>query len=251
MKLDNSESYQDVREEKIRKGFTEHFRNCPIPDDDMLQNLGMFLSSKNLSRILFLDHIYQQIIDVPGSIMEFGTRWGQVMSIFASLRGIYEPFYRHRKIIGFDTFTGFPGISEQDNKEFRVIREGGLACTPNYSEYLERVMEYQEQDNPLPHIKKFEIRVGDAIAEIDKYLEEYPETIVALAFFDLDLYEPTLKCLQAIKEHLTKGSLLVFDELTDHDSPGETKALKSVFELDEIRLKRYRYTSRVSYFVVE
>jgi len=251
MELDSSESYRSEREDKARKEFTEHFRNCPIPDDDILQNLGLFLSSKNLSRILFLDHIYRQIIDVPGAIMEFGTRWGQVISIFASLRGIYEPFYRHRKIIGFDTFTGFPSISEQDNKAFPVIRVGGLACTENYPEYLEKVMEYQEQDNPLSHIKKFEIRAGDAVIEIDRYLKEYPETIVALAFFDLDLYEPTLKCLKAIKPHLTKGSLLVFDELTDHDSPGETMALRGVFGLAEIKLKRYRYASRVSYFAVE
>jgi len=198
-----------------------------------------------------MNHIYQQIVDVHGVVIEFGTRWGQNISLFAALRGIYEPFNRHRKIIGFDTFTGFPSITQHDNRECSIIREGALACTDNYPEYLEKVMEYQEQDNPLSHIRKFEIRVGDATVGIDKYLKEYPETIVALAFFDFDIYEPTKKCLEAIRSHLVKGSILAFDELSDHDSPGETIALKEVFGLNNIKLRRYRYTSRVSYFVLE
>jgi len=250
-KIDKSEYYRSPKEETIRKDFVKHFRNCPLPDDEILQNLGLFLNSKNLSRILFFDYIYRQIVDIPGTIIEFGTRWGQNISLFAALRGIYEPFYRHRKIIGFDTFTGFPSIGEHDNKEFPAIREGGLACTENYVEYLEKVMEYQEQDNPMSHIRRFEIRAGDAIVEIAKYLEEYPAMIVALAFFDFDLYEPTKKCLEAIKPHLTRGSVLVFDELSDHDSPGETLALEEVFGVIQVKLRRYRYTSRVSYFVVE
>ena len=244
--------YPSEKEDVIRKEFVMHFRNCPIPDDEILQNLGLFLNSKNLSRILFLDYIYRQIIDKPGIIIEFGTRWGQNLSLFSALRGIYEPFYRHRKIVGFDTFTGFPisSIGNMDNKQYPVIREGGLACTENYAEYLQKVMEYQEQDNPLSHIGKFEVRAGDATAEINSYLAECPETIIALAFFDFDLYEPTKKCLEAIKPYLIKGSILGFDELVDHDSPGETVALGEVFGLSNVKLKRYRYASRVSYFEV-
>ena len=131
------------------------------------------------------------------------------------------------------------------------MREGGLATTDSYVDYLDKVMEFQEKDNPMSHVKKYEIRAGDATVEIDKYLEENPETIVSLAFFDFDIYEPTKKCLEAIKDRLVKGSVVAFDELCDHDSPGETKALMQVFGLDNVRLKRYRYTSRTSYFVVE
>ena len=249
--IDNQELYRSQKEEQIRNSFVEHFHHCPIPDVDILQNLGLFISSKNLSRILFMDHIYRQIVDVHGSIMDFGTRWGHNMAIFAALRGIYEPFNRHRKIVGFDTFTGFPRLTEKDNKACGIMHEGGLACSENYVDYLTKVLEYHENDNPVSHIKKFEIRAGDAVTEIDKYLTEFPETIVSMAYFDFDIYEPTKKCLEAIKPHLVKGSLLAFDELADRDSPGETFALKEVFGLNNIRLQRYPYTSRVSYFVVE
>ncbi len=250
--IDNQELYRSEKETYIRGRAVKHFRKCPIPDEDILQNLGLFLSSKNLSRILFMDHLYRQIIDTQGIVIEFGCRWGQNVALFSALRGIYEPFNRHRKIVGFDTFTGFPSINDShDNQSCDIIREGGLSCTENYDQYLDKVMDLQEQDNPMSHVKKYEIRKGDAIHETQVYLKEHPETIVSLAFFDFDIYEPTKECLEIIRPYLFKGSVLGFDELNDVDSPGETVALTEVFDLKDIRLKRYRYASRVSYFVVE
>ena len=81
-------------------------------------------------------------------------------------------------------------------------------------------------------------------------MEKNPETIIALAYFDFDLYEPTKECLMAIKTRLVKGSILGFDELNDPDSPGETLALMEVFGLENVQLKRFPFASRVSYFVL-
>jgi len=252
MKKDNLKvrTYNSKGEDEIRKNFTKVFKSCAIPDDQILSNLGLFLNSKNLSRILFLSYIYQMIIDKQGIIIEFGTRWGQNLAVFAALRGIFEPFNRHRKIVGFDTFKGFPSVSVRDGKS-EMMFKGNLALTKNYVNYLRTVMDYHEADNPLSHIKKYDLMVGDATLEIKKYFKRFPETIISLAFFDFDLYKPTKLCLQAIKPHLIKGSVLAFDELNDHDSPGETIALSEVFGLNNIRLKRYPYTSRSSYFIVE
>ena len=57
--------------------------------------------------------------------------------------------------------------------------------------------------------------------------------------------------LELIRPRLVKGSVLGFDELNDPDSPGETLALMETFGLNNIKLRRHRHTSRVSYFVVE
>src|SRR5271157_3694788 len=124
-------TFDTQSERSIRREFTRHFMVCPIPEDQLLSNLGLFLNSKNLSRILFMNHLYQQIIDVPGIVMEFGVRWGQNLSLFAALRGIYDPFNRHRTIVGFDTFKGFPSVSEKDGRSV-MIKKGNLALTENY-----------------------------------------------------------------------------------------------------------------------
>lgn len=244
------ETYSSEQEIKLRKEFVNFLKESPIPNDQLLSNLGLFLNSKNLSRILFMDYIFRQILDISGVVFEFGTRWGQNVALFSALRGIYEPFNRHRKIVGFDTYTGFPEITPEDGNS-NLMFKGNLTLTENYYDYLKNIMEYHEQENPLSHINKYELVKGDANLEIVKYFKKHPETIVALAFFDFDIYKPTKKCLEAIKPHLVKGSILVFDEVNDPDSPGETLALDEVFGLNNIHLKRYKFTSRISYFVFE
>jgi hypothetical protein len=243
-------TYEHNDEKTARHDFLRLFKNCPIPDNELLSNLGLFLNSKNLARILFIHHLYTQMVDIPGIIIEFGTRWGQNLSLFAALRGIYDTFHRHRKIIGFDTFEGFPSIHEKDGTS-TLMKQGKLGVSENYADYLRKIIECQEKDNPLSHIKKYEVIQGDAVIQFEKYLEDHPETIVALAYFDFDIYEPTKRCLELVRPRLVRGSVLGFDELNDPDSPGETVAFSEVFGLNNINLRRFRYTSRVSYFVVE
>ena len=179
--------------------------------------------------------------------MEFGVRWGPILNLFQSLRGIYEPFNRHRKIIGFDTFEGFTEVTDYD----RISKEGDFAVTDGYEEQLEEILSIQEQFSPLDHIKKFEIIKGDIIETLPKYLQENKHTIVSLVFFDLDIYKPTLESLKNIKPYLTEGSIMVFDELCDDKFPGETMALDEVFGLNNLKIKRLPITSRISYVEVK
>ena len=243
-------TFGDSTERHRRKRFLDLFRNCPIPDDEILMNLGLFLTPQTLSRILLMDFLYRQIIEVQGIIVEFGCRWGQSLSLFSALRGIYEPFNRMRKIVGFDTFTGFPGTSDKDGANCMVV-EKNYSVTSDYDLYLNTIMDCQEKESPLSHLKKYEIVKGDAIVQIEQYLTTNPETIIALAYFDLDLYEPTLKCLTAIRDRLTRGSVIGFDELNEHVFPGETLALKEVFGLERYSIRRFPHNVRASYLIIE
>ena len=243
-------SYSSQSEVEARSALLENFRNCPIPDDEIMSNLGLFINSKNLARIMFMNLMYSKIVNVHGSVMDFGTRWGQNAAIFTALRGIYEPFNRHRRIIACDSFSGFPSVAAEDGAS-DSMRTGNLSVSAGYAEYLEQILQNQERDNPAGHIRKFDIVAGDSTKELPKYLEKHPETIVALAYFDFDLYEPTKVVLELIKDRLVKGSVVGFDELNDPDSPGETIAVAEVLGLNNVRLQRSPFTSRTSYFVVE
>ena len=230
-----------------RELLNELLSNNPIPDDQRLSNLGLFIDSKNLSRILLMNHLYKQIVDIHGSIFEFGTRWGNNGALFSSLRSIYEPFNRHRKIILFDTFEGLKNIHNLDGKN-EMMFEKSLSTSKGYEKFLESIMKTHESLNPLSHIKKFEIVKGDASKEINNYLNENNEIIISLAYFDFDIYKPTKDVLKAIMPRLCKGSILAFDELNDADAPGETIALMEEIGLNNIKLERFRYASRVSFF---
>ena len=209
---------------------------------------GGYVTRQNLSRILFIHELYKKIINVHGVIIEFGVRWGQNLALFQNLRGIYEPYNYNRKIIGFDTFAGFPQVHSNDGN---VVEDGDYSVTKDYDTYLEEVLQYHESESPIPHIKKFEIIKGDAVKTLENYLKENPQTIIVLAYFDFDLYIPTKKCLELIGDSLTKGSVIGFGELNCKEFPGETIALKEVLGLKKFALQRSPLNPLISYFVVE
>lgn len=241
---------QSAAEKACRAKLQRHFRECPIPNDEILQNLSLFISRPNLSQILFVNELYRHILDVHGVIIEFGIRWGRNLATYIGLRGIYEPHNHNRTIVGFDTFTGFPKVTPEDGS-VNAGAEGSYTTTNDYSNYLPKVLARLEEECPISHITKFKIIPGDASLTLPKYLAANPQTIIALAYFDFDLYEPTKQCLETIKPHLVKGSILGFDQANHPQFPGETLAIKSVFPLNSIRLKHSIFSPTQSYAVVE
>lgn len=235
---------------QIREELAEKLLNSTIPKNELLQNLGLYLNSQSLRRILFINELYSKIINTHGVIIEFGVRWGQNIALFNSLRDTYEPYNWRRKVIGFDTFEGFPSVDDKDGKS-ASIKLGGHGVTSNYAEQLERILYLHELQNSLPDLRKFELIKGDAPIMLEKYLKEHPETIIAFAYFDMDLYEPTKACLQLIKNHITKGTVIGFDELNVQEFPGETLALKETFGLQNIRITRSAISANQSYFILD
>jgi hypothetical protein len=243
-----AQTLASLGELSARDDFHETFANCPIPPEELLGNLGLFLNRQTLSRLLALHELYQRIIDVQGVVVEFGCRWGQNLAMFSSFRGMHEPFNHTRKIVGFDSFSGFPAISPLDGERLAV---GGWSVTPGYEDYLDGVLAYHESESPLAHIKRYEIVKGDVTETVETYLEAHPETIIALAYFDLDLYEPTKRCLELIRDRVTKGTVIAFDEIGWASFPGETTALKEVLGFDRYALRRFPINPRPSYLIVE
>jgi hypothetical protein len=237
-------------EKDLMKRYVDLFRASPLPNDEVLPNLGLFLTSKALSRVLFFDTLYRKVLGLHGIVVEFGVRWGQTLSLLSALRGVYEPFNRHRKIVGFDTFSGFKGVSDKDGQQ-SATTEGSFSVPDGYERYLDEILGLQEALNPAPHLRKYELVKGDAVETVPAYLRAHPETIISMAIFDFDIYTPTRAALEAIQPHLAKGSLLVFDELADPYFPGETLALREVLGIRNVRIQRLPITARISYIEVE
>jgi hypothetical protein len=248
-KIDRMDFASD-HESVTRAQLLELFKNIPLPDNQKLENLGLYLNSKHLSRILFLKEFYKFSIDAPGQIFDFGTRWGQNMAVFIALRDMFEPYNRSRVIVGFDTFQGFPSIHKKDGPS-ELNQVGNLETAANYEEYLFSLLTTLERDTALSHLTRFALIKGDVCETLPSYLKNNPHTIVSHAFFDLDLYEPTFQSLKLIWPRAPKGAIFAFDELNDPDSPGETLALMEAVGISNINLKRLPHVSRISYFIKE
>lgn len=237
-----------TRATEVRKELLRLFNEHPLPTEELLVNLGLFIRSGSLARLLFLDEIYQKILPIPGILCEFGVWWGQTLTVFENLRAVYEPYNYTRRIVGFDTFEGMKNITAADTRSGR-ISEGVYGVPSDYMTFLDELLSYHQQENPMAHINKHELVKGDATATTGNWFGTHPEVLVALAFFDMALYEPTRAALLAIKPRLIKGSVVVFDQLCNRDYPGETRAALEILGAADFEIERSRYLPDRTIFV--
>ncbi|MDQ7050004.1 MAG: TylF/MycF/NovP-related O-methyltransferase [Enterobacterales bacterium] len=239
-KIESSANDQQIH---ARNKLHQMFQQSPLPDHDLMFNLGLYTRSSVLVKFLVMDRIYQKIKNIPGHIMEFGVWWGQNLVLMENLRAIHEPFNKQRKIIGFDTFSGydFKANNSQNkvDKPSEVWEKGSYSTSQNYIDYLQSLIQTHEANNVLGHQTGLhQLVAGDVAKSVPKYFDDNPATMVALAYFDIGLYKPTVEALKTIKPHLMPGSIILLDELTWQESPGEAIAFKEVFEKHEYEIEK-------------
>ncbi|MPZ93332.1 MAG: class I SAM-dependent methyltransferase [Propionibacteriales bacterium] len=228
--------YESEPERQIRYRFAHLLASTPIPPDELGDNLTLYLRRQPLTDLLSLDALYRMVLDVPGVIMEFGVHRGRHLAALTALRGAYEPYHPHRRIIGFDTFTGFPDVTAIDATNPSAV-PGRFSLTDSYVLHLRDVLATHEAAEHLGHIRRTLIFEGDVRETLPCYLTDNPHTVIALAYFDLDLYEPTRHTIDALKPYLTRGSVLAFDQLAHAKWPGETAALRDAVGIGNCSLR--------------
>jgi hypothetical protein len=255
MNADILESWVALRsnpeEQEKRRALAEIFESLgPDTATVLYSQLTLFQSRQDLSRVLLLGELYRQhILPAAGVIMEFGTFFGRNAALLTNLRSIFEPYNFTRRLIVFDTFSGLCGVGEKDGNA-EIAADGAYSVSGSavdYSAKLARILELHEAAAPVHHVKKFEIAVGDVRESVPRYLAQNPHTVIACAYFDMDVYEPTLAVLRAIRPHLHRQSLLVFDELNCPEFPGETLALREFCGLAALKLQRSPLHPWISY----
>jgi len=212
----------------LAERLAELYAASPIPKNEVVEQLVLYAGPTSLRRLLYLDRLYQAILDVPGAVMLFGVRWGRDLASFQTFGQLYEPMNYARRIIGFDTFSGFPAVSPKDGED-RAIRTGAYGVTQAYEEHLAAVLAAKRQLGTFAHMERVELHKGEAAEQLRAYLDAHPQTAVALAYFDLDLYEPTKACAQMLVPFLGRGAIVAFDEFIHPVHPGETVAAREVF----------------------
>jgi hypothetical protein len=230
--------HESDHEAEVRQEFGRLLQSAPFEPEEQVDDLALFLRRQPLADLLSIDALYRMVLDVPGSIMEFGVHRGRHMALLTALRGVYEPYNPHRRIVGFDTFQGFPDVANIDELGHSATR-GKFSLPSGYAGYLREILDAHESTEPLHHIRRTLLVQGDVRETLPAYLHANPQTIIALAYFDLDLYEPTLTALRAIRPYLACGSVIAFDELNHAKWPGETAALREAWDLDAVRLRLF------------
>lgn len=205
----------------------ELFESRPFGRRQTVTNLALFMRAGAVAKVLFLDSLYRGIRDLPGVILDLGTWLGANAVTFESLRAIHEPYNLGRRIVAFDTFSGYPvDANEQPAFFARIIAEGTYDSPPNYRDYLDSLLAAHEERNFGSQISKHQVIQGDVTKTLPEYFLGHPEAQVALAYFDLATQDATRIAIEAMEDRLMPGSMLVLDEFGHSQYPGETQAYR-------------------------
>ena len=95
-----------------------------------LQNFTNYVPRQALSRFLCREEMFRKVLHIQGSIIECGVLGGWGLTSWMHLSSIFEPLNTTRRIIGFDSFEGFPSISNKDSATgtSQYMSKGDLTC---------------------------------------------------------------------------------------------------------------------------
>ena len=212
-----------------------------------IDTFARFVRRQRLSKFIAHYEIYKKVLDVSGSIVEIGVHAAQSLFTFGHLSSILEPYNYTRRIIGFDTFSGFSDISKKDisSNTSEHIKTGGFAYEDLPS--IERAIDAFDSNRPLGHLQKISLIKGKIEDTAAPFLEQNPHTLISLLHLDVDLYEPTLHSLNVFLPRMSKGSIIIFDEVNQEGYPGETLALLESALLNSYKLQRFTFEPGLSY----
>ena len=133
------------------------FNASPDPVEVRIENFPKYVRRQHLTRLLALYEVFKRIIGVKGSIVECGVNRGYGLMAWAKLSAVLEPVNLTRRIYGFDSFAGFPAVSDKDRTgpAWQTAEPGALHAD-SYAELLELISLY-DRDRFLGHIPKVEL----------------------------------------------------------------------------------------------
>ncbi len=216
---------------------------------EKLQNFSKYVPRQDITNFLAKYELFKKILEVPGSIVECGVLFGGGLMTFAQLSAIFEHTNLMRKIIGFDTFSGFPKLSIHDKSSSEFAHKGGFSID-SFDDLTECIKLY-DANRFLNHFPKIDLVKGDATKTIPKYIKKNPATVVSLLYLDFVLYEPTKIALEYFVPRMPSGSIVAFNLINDtFHWGGTTKALFDTLGIN-IKLKKFAFSPYTQYAILE
>ncbi|WP_397384682.1 TylF/MycF/NovP-related O-methyltransferase [Prosthecobacter sp.] len=231
--------------------FCETFENSAAPLPQRLQNFPRHARRQDIARFLTRYELFQLALPAHGNIVECGVFAGGGLMSWLHFSSILEPYNHTRRIVGFDTFEGFPSVHEKDTQSGSSdhLHKDAFNISPSMKDEIAELAALHDKNRPLGHIPKVDLVAGDACKTIPQYVTDHPSLLISLLYLDFDIYAPTMSALEYLYPRVVKGGIVAFDELNCPEFPGETTALMESFDLKQIELKRTNLDPHISYFI--
>lgn len=182
-------------ENKKYKKILKFKKKYNFSDFDLITNYGLFSGDTNLFKTLVVFDLINKISKVKGDIIELGIHKGNTSLL---LKKILDIFKIKKKLYLLDHFKGLIHYNKKDTKLSKKLR----------GKYVGKKKQIESFINFF-NFKKIRIINKDATTLKTGY---FGKKKFSLAYFDMDLYQPTVCALEAIDKNISVGGLIVFDE---------------------------------------
>ena len=164
-------------------------------DFELITNYGLFSGDTNLFKTLTIYDILKQTSKIKGDIIELGIHKGNTSLLIKKILSI---FGIKKKLYLLDHFKGLIHYGKQDTKISRKLKGKFVGK----KEQILSFINYFNFKN-VEFINKNACNIKKNFFKTKKF---------SLAYFDMDLYEPTLNALKSIDKHISVGGFIVFDQ---------------------------------------
>lgn len=224
----------------------ENFESSKFTIENKLRNFTKYVRRQDTARFLARYEIFKRQINVKGSIIECGVHQGGGLLGWAHYSAALEPYNYHREIIGFDTFEGFPDITEQDGIS-KHAHAGAFSESIDIQQELDMTIQSFNENRFLNNKEKIKLVRGDANLTIPEYIEQNKHLIISLLYLDFDIYKPTATAIKNFLPRMPKGSIIAFDEVNNSMWPGETIAMLENININNYKLECIEYEPEISF----
>lgn len=220
-------------ERRQRERLEQLFETTDLSVFERFRNFPVFTPRLNLARFLAHYELFKQVVDLPGVIIDLGVFRGASTFTWAKLCEIFCPTDVRKVVYGFDTFAGFPSLSQEDGQPDAAqdVVAGGYFGGAGVEADLRQAAAAMDEDRHLAHRPRIEFVVGDVCATIPSFVERKGNGLrIALLNLDVDLYEPTRVALEHFVPQMVPGGIIVLDEYAVDTFGGESKAVDEYFQ---------------------
>ncbi len=195
------------------------------------------MSTKVIDRIRMFDHLLQLMPENDGVIVECGVGHGRSLLVITTL----SVAYRDRQIYAFDSFEGFPEVSEDDSIHNPQAKKG------HYKSQLQDVKQF------LMNSRMSADKVNDIIfvkGFFDDTLRDFDRPISFL-HIDADLSMSYKTVLTRLFDKVSSGGIILFDEYNEAKWANVTRIVDEFMADKDVTWGEYRTNENEKYYVIK
>tara|TARA_Y100000310_G_C20560918_1_gene753022 strand:- start:429 stop:1106 length:678 start_codon:yes stop_codon:yes gene_type:complete len=197
-----------------------------INDFELITNYGLFSGDTNLFKTLKIYELILKTKNIKGDIIELGIHKGNTSLL---IKKILDIFKIKKKFFLLDHFKGLIHYRYQDTKLSKSFKGKYVGKKRQIEDFIK-----------FFKFKSLKILDKDATKLNSDF---FKKNLFSFAYFDMDLYLPTLVALRAIDKSMSKGGYIVFDQ-GNKKLWAEKRAIKDFLKEN----KRYKKISINSYY---